>query len=413
VKKAILIIFTLWQGLLLMAQTTVKSLDVYFPQGIAEWHSAFMGNGVHFARFVEDINTIRQTHNQQILHINYTVSSSPEGSIALNERLSRQRMESISRLLNSRLGFDEETVENINVITEDWAALLQLVEADDAMPHRDEAVRLLQDISQCIEETHSNSCKQQLIHLHGGAPWRYMMTHFFPQLRHFKVTIIIGSRGEKPAELSGKAVPYQLPLTPSPLSAYLPVLSLPSPTLLPTVPKSSEALYLKSNTLGWAMLIGNLAVEWQFDDDWSVTLPVYYSALNYFTSTLKFRTLCFQPELRYWLPASLSGRFFVGAHLGLAWYNYAKGGDYRYQDHHRHTPLWGGGISGGYRLPISRDDRWHLEFSLGVGAYRLHYDIFHNEPNGKLIDSRRRTFYGIDNAAVTFSYRIDLKGGRR
>jgi len=113
------------------------------------------------------------------------------------------------------------------------------------------------------------------------------------------------------------------------------------------------------------------------------------------------------------LPASLSGRFFVGAHLGLAWYNYAKGGDYRYQDHHRHTPLWGGGISGGYRLPISRDDRWHLEFSLGVGAYRLHYDIFHNEPNGKLIDSRRRTFYGIDNAAVTFSYRIDLKGGRR
>lgn len=413
IKKVFLSILFLYQMFYLSAQTAVKTLDVYFPQGVSAWRSGFMGNEGNFVRFVEEINAIRQATDQQILHINYMVSSSPEGNISINERLSRLRMESVSKLLKQRLGFDEETVEHITILSEDWSALLQMVESDEEVPHRADVIRLLHDIIRCIEEKHSNDCKQQLISLHGGLPWRYMLQHYFPQLRHFKVTVIIGSRRKNLVDVHDKIAPYRLPAMSSPLTSNRPLRSLPVSIPVPESTVPSTALYLKSNALAYAMLIGNLAVEWQFDDAWSVTLPVYYSALNYFTSTVKFRTLCFQPELRYWFPSSQRGRFFVGGHLGLAWYNYAKGEDYRYQDHHRHTPLWGGGFSGGYRLPISHDDRWHLEFSLGAGAYRLHYDIFHNEPNGKLIDSRKRTFFGIDNAAVTFSYKFNLKGGNR
>jgi hypothetical protein len=56
-----------------------------------------------------------------------------------------------------------------------------------------------------------------------------------------------------------------------------------------------------------------------------------------------------------------------------------------------------------------------LEFSLGGGIYKLHYDIFHNQPNGQLVDTRQRTFYGIDQASVAFAYRFDWKkkGGKR
>ena len=172
--------------------------------------------------------------------------------------------------------------------------------------------------------------------------------------------------------------------------------------------------YLKSNTVGWGMLIANIAGEIDFANHWSATLPVYYSALNYFTSTVKFRTLCFQPEVRYWLSPENVG-WYGGAHLGLAWFNYAKGGDWRYQDHNRHTPAYGGGISVGYRMPIAKNNRWFMEFSLGGGVYKLHYDVFHNHHNGQMTDIRKRTFYGIDNVAVSFAYRFDLKkkGGNR
>ena len=171
-------------------------------------------------------------------------------------------------------------------------------------------------------------------------------------------------------------------------------------------------ILLKTNAVGWGMLISNIAVEVDLAKHWSFSLPVYYSALNYFTSNVKFRTTCLQPELRYWVSEENAG-WFGGVHFGLAWFNYAKGGDWRYQDHKRNTPVYGGGLSAGYRMPVSQNNRWWMEFSLGGGVYKLHYDVFHNEPNGQLVDTRKRTFYGIDQVAVSFAYRFDWKKGGR
>ena len=67
----------------------------------------------------------------------------------------------------------------------------------------------------------------------------------------------------------------------------------------------------------------------------------------------------------------------------------------------------------GYKLPISKDKKWNVEFSLGAGAYRFHYDKFYNEPNGALAGSVKRTYIGLDNAGVSFSYSFDLGRGRR
>ena len=59
--------------------------------------------------------------------------------------------------------------------------------------------------------------------------------------------------------------------------------------------------------------------------------------------------------------------------------------------------------------------RWWMEFSVGGGVYKLHYDIFHNQHNGPLVDTRKRTFYGLDQASISFAYRFDWtkKGGIR
>ena len=102
----------------------------------------------------------------------------------------------------------------------------------------------------------------------------------------------------------------------------------------------------------------------------------------------------------------------------MAYYNLAFGGDYRYQDYNRETPSVGVGLSVGYRLPVSRNNRWSVEFSLGGGGYSRHYDKFHNTPNtkdGLIIETVRKPYWGIDQAAVSVSYSFDLKkkGGKR
>lgn len=169
-------------------------------------------------------------------------------------------------------------------------------------------------------------------------------------------------------------------------------------------------LSIKTNALGWSMTVTNVAVEIDIAEDWSVNIPVYYSGFDYFTETLKFRTVTVQPEIRYHFP-TVTG-LFVGAHLGLGWFNMAYG-DWRIQDARR--PAYGGGFGVGYKLPFRSNPRWAIEFEIGAGVYDVAYDKFYNEKNGPLYDGNiRKAFIGIDNAAVTFSYSIDLKKeGRR
>ena len=176
--------------------------------------------------------------------------------------------------------------------------------------------------------------------------------------------------------------------------------------LLGTPSLQAQQLYLKTNTLAWGMLVSNMAVELKASPHWSFTLPVYFSAWDYFSSTVKFRTFTLQPEARYWF--SEKEGWFAGAHAGLAYYNFAWGGKWRVQDYDCDSPALGGGLSGGCRWPFGKQKRWLVECSLGVSVYRLHYSKFHNRPNGLLARSEKKTFWGIDQAAITLAYMFNL-----
>ena len=63
-------------------------------------------------------------------------------------------------------------------------------------------------------------------------------------------------------------------------------------------------------------------------------------------------------------------------------------------------------------MPISKNKRWKLELGLGAGIYPLHYDIFQNLKNveeGKLSETCKKTYIGLDNVQVAISYRIPMK----
>ncbi len=177
----------------------------------------------------------------------------------------------------------------------------------------------------------------------------------------------------------------------------------------PDTTASVRKLHIKTNTLGLGLAMANAGVEVDLCKHMSFNLPIYYSSWNYFSPTVKFRTLSTQPELRYWFSSKSNDGLFAGAHFGIGYYNVAIGGEYRTQDHDGRSPAVGGGLSVGYRMPISRNGRWRLEFTVGGGAYSLHHDKFRNIENGLLVYSERRTYIGPDRAGISISYSFDMK----
>ena len=165
---------------------------------------------------------------------------------------------------------------------------------------------------------------------------------------------------------------------------------------------------VKTNLAGWGLLISNAAVEVDIIKNLSISVPVYYSGWNYGKSTVKFRTLTIQPEVRYYIPKARG--FYVGAHFGLGHWNFATGGDWRYQDHNAETPSIGGGLGLGYALHFKKMPRLGMEFSIGAGAYNARYDVLYNEMNGPYHKRDQRTLYiGVDNVSISVTYEFDLK----
>ena len=179
-------------------------------------------------------------------------------------------------------------------------------------------------------------------------------------------------------------------------------------------PHSQCVIAIKTNAVALGLAIANAAVEIGWGEHCSVNLPFYYSAWDYFNTNKKFRMLGAQPEFRYWLRRG-EGWFF-GAHAGVTYWNEAHNDRYRYQDHDGKHPAYGGGLAIGHRWRFNR--HWAIEASVGGGVYRLYYDKFYNTPrtkDGLMIESIKKTYWGIDQVAVSFSYSFDLKkkGGKR
>ncbi len=170
-------------------------------------------------------------------------------------------------------------------------------------------------------------------------------------------------------------------------------------------------VHVKTNALGLGLAIANAGAEIDICEHLSFNLSMYYSSWDYFSPTVKFRTLSTQPELRYWVTETNEG-FYAGAHFGCGYYNVATGGEYRTQDHDGKSPALGGGVAFGYRLPISRNNRWKLEFSLGAGIYSLNHDKFRNRPDGLLTFTEKKTYIGFDQAAISIVYSFEIKNDR-
>ena len=414
--------------------------SVSFRQAYTTIDPSLGDNAATIDKIVAFIDEKSRDTSLVIKSIEFVGTSSPEGYIELNERLAMKRAASLERFIRERVSVPDSIV-STHTFTH-WDSLVEAVRTS-ALPNKRAVVEILSQAPSRVYYSRTQSEDARIVRLRkmdNGATWSAIKRRYLGSMRNAAAVFVtcikreptppqVPAATEEPVkEQPAEPEPEQQP---APTTVQEPVMEQPATTQTITEQQPAEQpapqtqpapqaspkewtrhLYLKTNAVGWALSAANLAVEIDLARHWSFALPVYYSGVDYFKSDLKFRIFAIQPEFRYWFRADNRG-WFLGGHFGMAYYNFALQGKWRIQDHNGSSPSFGGGISAGYRMPISRSGRWAVEFSVGGGVYSADYDKFYNKHNGAVGERVRKTFVGVDNVGVSFSYMFNLKKRNR
>ena len=382
--------------------THTKKYTIYFRVDEHELDPEYQDNAKTLERMIRELGDAINDEGRLSCQIDIVASASPEGRKLHNEQLSKRRMEVVLSALRKNIDVTDVTF-HTNSLVEDWSIVADYVAEDQQVPCRQEVLEIINNFDG------QQDIRAELQKIGGGA-YDYILNNFFPLLRSTKV-VAVYDLSERFAHAQVQSVSLTIPTG---LQAPEQPLRTPPPAPRPDL-RRHPFIKLKTNTLGLGLGHANIAVEYAFAEHFSVALPFYYSGgFDYFKPTLKFRGIVLQPEVRYYLKANEG--FYVGAHLGLGWYNFALNGEFRIQDHRGRRPAFGGGLGIGYTLPFKKNPRWGVEFAIGAGVYDVKYDVFYNEINGPYAEHGvHDTFFGIDNASIAFTYKFDMKRkeGRR
>lgn len=364
-------------------------------------------NAAELANMDSVIAAVNADTTALVSRVTVSGSASPEGPESLNIRLSHLRAKALKNHYSSFLDNLEVPVD-YNYAGPNWEGLRQLVLDDETVPDRFDIINII--------DSEAANRLQKLKRLSGGATYRWLLKNLYPKLRSSTLEVEYTLPCIPDLYEEGKIFPDEVFSVVDFIEEDTIVstdINLPADTIAPEDPYIRR-LYFKTNAAAWAMAISNLAFEIDIIPHLSVTLPLYYSAWEYGSEHVKFRTCAFEPEVRGWLRPDNSG-LFAGAHFGVAQYNMAIGGPYRFQDHNGHSPALGGGLSLGYRCFLGHSRHWMMEFTVGAGVYHLNYDVFDNSSvrYGRKLYQRHKAFTGIDNVGITFIYALPLnrKGG--
>ena len=378
-----------------------KRYTFYFRVNSDELDDDYMGNSETKGLMYKEIGTLL-SNPSEVDSIILLSSASPEGRYEINRRLARERSKMASTLVEELFPELDPSKVKIGVVDEDWDGLRKLVEQDTELYARDQILDIFRT------SRNNKELKERLMALENGKVFSLLYQKHCDVLRYCVVVVRIVMKVSKPVDAMELVT----------LTSSVPSISK-GLEFTPSRPSFHKHLTLKTNTLGWVLTGSNIAVEIDLAKHLSLAVPFYFSGgLDYFKETIKFRGIVLQPELRYYPKLAAdqtNGGFFIGAHVGLGWYNFALNGDYRIQDHAGKRPAYGGGLGLGYSLQFKKNSRWGMEFAIGAGVYDVLYDTFYNEANGPYNEKAVSDIWiGIDNASVSFTYDFDLrKGGKK
>ena len=161
---------------------------------------------------------------------------------------------------------------------------------------------------------------------------------------------------------------------------------------------ATSTFSLRANLLRWATLTPDLGVEWRIGRRWSVLLNGSWTSWSWSDKDRRYALWKVSPEVRYYMGKEKRG--YLGAMYHTGEFNYKLGetgkqGDYQ-----------GGGITGGYMLPLNR--ALSLDFHAALGYTHADYDKY------KVTDGIRvrqgsdsKNYWGVNQLGVTLIWKFN------
>lgn len=154
-----------------------RGMVVHYEVASASIDIEAFDNAATLEEIMAALNTVLDDPDRRLNRIELSGYASPEGRLQLNIELSQGRAEALRDYLMQQLPeLKRENFELINGAI-NWEGLRRKVEASD-MQYRDEVLDIIDNVPAEKGRNH------QLMGLRAGNPYRYMMKHFFPELRN-------------------------------------------------------------------------------------------------------------------------------------------------------------------------------------------------------------------------------------
>jgi hypothetical protein len=303
--------------------------------------------------------------------------------------LSERRAQSISNYVKSQLlEVVSDSTSLVVVEAEDYPLLCVLMKRA-ADPDYQLVKSLCDD---CLGRHQYDELKLRLQAVRDGALWRRLLKTYFPQLRAARFVLFVRELPVAPVQETVVTTPA---VEPDSLDVPAPMQELTASDLL----LRRELLSVKTNLLldgaympgynRWCP-IPNIAVEYyplhgHFTFGASFDMPWWQD----FRAHKYFQLRNYQVEGRYYLNganeaygANGADGNYQKAYTGFYLQGYAHGGLFGICfDANRGWvgEGFGGGVGGGYVMPLSKCGRWRLEFGLQVGYFHCVYDPYQYE----------------------------------
>lgn len=158
-----------------------------------------------------------------------------------------------------------------------------------------------------------------------------------------------------------------------------------------------SAFVLRANLLRWVTLTPDLGIEWRMNRHWSLQVNGTWTSWCWDNRHRRYALWELSPELRYHIGTAKRG--YIGAMYHTGEFNY------KLSDTGRQGNLMGGGITGGYILPLNRN--LSLDLSIGAGCSHTDFDKYHVTDGVRVRASKEsKNYYGINRIGVSLLYNL-------
>lgn len=157
--------------------TDEERVDVFvrFRSGESEIDSTFMDNSAQLAKIRSVFKKVNDDPFTLVNYIIFAGTASPEGSAEINTRLSRERLESLEKLVRKDLDIAEGDIKRQDMYIP-WGMVDSLLETSD-IEGKEEARKIISEKSEIVDNPGGGTVDSRILKLkglNGGRTWKEM-----------------------------------------------------------------------------------------------------------------------------------------------------------------------------------------------------------------------------------------------